>query len=132
MLVVLPRPSAAELPAAVEQPAMAIQPGFAPERFFPPDDPEWPGHWANPPTSWTDAGLPLDSPEALAQARAAIADMPAELRQVLVLRDVDGRSADDVSEALSLSPDEQLSRLHQARGLVRARLERYFDSKEEP
>jgi RNA polymerase sigma-70 factor (ECF subfamily) len=109
---------------------MAIQPAFAPERFFPPDDLEWPGHWANPPASWTDTGVPVDSPEALAQARAAIGDMPAELRQVLVLRDIEGRSAGEVRQALGLSAEEQLSRLHRARGLVRARLEAYFESME--
>ncbi len=57
MLVVLPRArpaleeaSAAE--AAAEAVPLPSGPVFAPDRFFPPDDPTWPGHWANPPAAW--------------------------------------------------------------------------------
>jgi DNA-directed RNA polymerase specialized sigma24 family protein len=59
-------------------------------------------------------------------ARAAIADMPAALRRVIVLRDVRGRSPDEVGEALRLGTEEQRAMLQQARSLVRARLERHF------
>src|SRR5918999_3084543 len=83
MIVVLPRarPLMAEA-AIVDAPALAIEPAaFAPDRFIPPDDPDWPGHWAQPPAAWTAVGMPVDSAGALDQARAAIADMPAVLRQ---------------------------------------------------
>ena len=50
-----------------------------------------------------------------------------KLRQVIVLRDVKRRSADEVRQALSLSPEEERSRRHRARGIVRAQLERYVE-----
>src|SRR5919106_1816280 len=134
MLVVLPRarPALVEAGAAeaAAAPSLAIQPAFPPDRFLPPDDPEWPGHWANPPAAWAGAGMRVDSPEALEQVRSAMAEMPAELRQVMVLRDVEGRSPSDVREALDLSPERERQLLDQARGLVRSRLERYFERPE--
>ena len=126
MVVVLPH---APLSVARASPtaATALEPTFPADRFLPPDDPVWPGHWATPPTEWSLHGGPVEGPEALQQARAAIADMPADLRQVIVLRDVEGRSADEVRRALSLSPEEERSRLHRARGIVRAHMERYVE-----
>jgi DNA-directed RNA polymerase specialized sigma24 family protein len=53
--------------------------------------------------------------------------MPDDLRQVILLRDVEGRTPNEVHEALSLGPEEELAMLHQARCLVRARLERHFE-----
>jgi MFS family permease len=137
MLFVLPRArpalqeaSAADAAAAAEAAVVATQPVFAPDRFFPLDDPTWPGHWANPPSAWTGSGHPVDSPEALEQVRAAIAEMPANLRQVIVLRDVEGRPTSEVREGLTLSAEQETDLLHHARGLVRARLERYFEGME--
>jgi MFS family permease len=125
MMVVLPH---APLSVARASPtATALEPTFPADRFLPQDDPVLPGHWAIPPTEWSLHGGAVEDPEALQQARAAIADMPSELRQVIVLRDVKGRSADEVRQALSLSPEEERSRLHRARGIVRAQLERYVE-----
>ena len=129
MVVVLPRarPALAEA-AVVDQPGLAIErAGFPPDRFLPSDDPQWPGHWATPPAAWGDLGVPVDSPEALAQARAAITDLPDSLRQVMVLRDVEGRPPEEVSRALNVSPEEGRAMLQQARSLVRAHLERHFE-----
>jgi MFS family permease len=127
-IIVLPRArlaiaTADEAAAPTTIEAMA----FPPDRFLPADDPVWPGHWATPPAAWTALGMRMDSAEALDQARAAIAQMPAELRQVMVLRDINGRSPDQVSVALNISAEEQRAILQQARGLVRARLERHFE-----
>jgi hypothetical protein len=129
MLVVLPRtrPALPE-PAVAAGPAPAIDAGaFPPDRFLPPDDPDWPGHWATPPAAWTALGMPVDSPDTLEQARAAIADLPAGMRRVLVLRDIMGQSPTDVGQALNLSSAEQRALLQQARGLVRARLDQHFE-----
>jgi MFS family permease len=125
MIVVLPH--APPSVARASPTATALEATFPADRFLPPDDPVWPGHWATPPTEWSLLGGPVEGPEALQQARAAIADMPADLRQVIVLRDVEGRSADEVRQALSLSPEEERSSLHRARGIVRAHLERYVE-----
>lgn len=135
MLVVLPRARATPEEvgvgeAAAAAPQLAIQPSFAPDRFLPPDDPTWPGHWANPPSAWAGTSLPSDSPEAVDQVRAALTDMPADARQVMVLRDVEGRSPSEVRGALGLSAERERELLHAARGLVRARLERYFGGTE--
>jgi RNA polymerase sigma-70 factor, ECF subfamily len=65
--------------------------------------------------------------ESLEQARAAIAELPAALRQVIVLRDVEGRARGEVRRALNLSPDQERAMVHQARSLVRARLEGFFE-----
>jgi hypothetical protein len=129
MLAVLPRtrPPPAEATGA-EQPELAIEPAaFPSDRFLPPDDPEWPGHWKVLPTAWSALGLPVDGLEALDVARDAIADMPAPLRRVIVLRDVEGRTPDEVRRALDLDPEEQRTMLQQARSLVRARLELHLE-----
>jgi RNA polymerase sigma-70 factor (ECF subfamily) len=55
--------------------------------------------------------------------------MPPALRQVIVLRDVEGRAPSETRRALDLRPDEERALLHQARGLVRTRLERYLEGK---
>ena len=103
---------------------MAIQPAFPPDRFLPPDDPVLPGDWANPPTAWAGSSL-IDSPEAVEVVRAALTDMPAEVRRVMVLRDVEGRSPSEVRRALDLSAAARAWLLQHARGLVRARLESF-------
>jgi MFS family permease len=125
ILAVLPR---SPLPVAQVSPALGVtEPPFPAERFFPPDDPEWPGHWAIPPADWGRLGPRVDDADVLEQARAAVAEMPAALRQLIVLRDVQGRTPDEVREALSLDDEDQRIELQRPRGLVRARLERYLE-----
>ncbi|MEV0650731.1 RNA polymerase sigma factor [Phytomonospora sp. NPDC050363] len=53
----------------------------------------------------------------------AIADLPADQRRVLVLRDVQGHSGRAVAGALGLSVAAMKSRLHRARAAVHASLE---------
>jgi DNA-directed RNA polymerase specialized sigma24 family protein len=103
-----------------------VEPPFPSEQFLPADDPVAPGHWATPPVAWEAIGARADDPDALEQARAAIAEMPEDMRQVILLRDVEGRTPDDVRNALGLSTEDEDTMLHQARGFVRARLEGYF------
>jgi DHA2 family multidrug resistance protein-like MFS transporter len=113
----------------IPTPAAEPEPTFPPDRFLPPDHPDWPGHWATPPVSWEDLGVRVDGADALEQARLALAEMPEPLQQVIVLRDVQGHSPDEVREALGLSPEDESGMLHQARSLVRARLERYLEGR---
>jgi MFS family permease len=122
VLLVVVLPSAQPAPVV----AMTSAPSFPAGRFLPDDDPEWPGHWATPPQEWT--GERLDD-GALAEVRAAILALPPELRQVIVLRDVEGRSAEQVRAALDLDEADQLATLHRARGFVRERLERYIEGR---
>jgi MFS family permease len=130
MLVVLPTPRAVtEDEAAVEAPSLTGQPAFPPDRFLPPDDPNWPGHWKQLPTAWTDAGLPVDSPEVLERVRATVAGLPPPMRQLVVLRDIQDRSPEDVGAVTDLSPDDQLEMLQSARSVIRAQLEAVLESK---
>jgi len=108
-----------------------LGPTIEPDRFFPPDHDEWPGHWASPPPAWEN--LPearLEANETLDQVRAALAGLPDAHRRVIALRDVEGLSSDEVCAVLGLTPANERVLLHRARGRVRARLERYFDSEE--
>jgi RNA polymerase sigma-70 factor (ECF subfamily) len=53
-----------------------------------------------------------------------LAALPAAYRTVLVLREVEGLSTAETAECLSVSEDVVKQRLHRARGMVRAALER--------
>jgi len=63
---------------------------------------------------------------------AAIDKLPRELKIVLVLRDVEGLSAEEVAETLSLSVPAVKSRLHRARVFVRRELAGYFEGRGTP
>jgi MFS family permease len=129
VIVVLPQAPApvGEAAPVVPAPAHEREPVFPVDRFVPPDDPQWPGHWANPPAAWDALGVAIDGAGALEQARQAIVAMPPTLREVIVLRDVEGATPGEVQRALDIGPEDERARLHQARGLVRARLERYLE-----
>jgi predicted MFS family arabinose efflux permease len=107
--------------------AVPLEPAFAADRFLPADDPEWPGHWAHPPEAWDRAGVAIDGDAALTEVRAALTDLPAIQHDVLVARDVEGRSAAEVGTAVGVAPSEALDLLHQARGRVRNRLDRFVE-----
>jgi RNA polymerase sigma-70 factor (ECF subfamily) len=79
------------------------------------------------------------SPEEMAAGRelaalldGAIAELEPAYREVLVLRDVEGLTAPEVAEVLGVSADAVKSRLHRARGHVRARLEARLPHAERP
>jgi MFS family permease len=130
VIVVLPRAPAPVGEAAPVVPAPAQEePVFPVDRFVPLDDPQWPGHWANPPAAWDALGVAVDGAGALEQARQAIAELPPALREVIVLRDVEGATPGEVQRALGLGPEDAQALLHQARGLVRARLERHLEGR---
>jgi RNA polymerase sigma-70 factor, ECF subfamily len=103
------------------------EPAVDAARFLPADHPEWPLHWAIPPTAW--GGSPeaeLLSRETLDLVERAIADLPPAQREVITLRDVEGWASEEVCNALGLSETNQRVLLHRARSRVRAALERYF------
>jgi Sigma-70, region 4 len=121
---------AAQLLAAttVEAAATVSVPAFPADRFLPADDPEWPGHWAFPPSAWEGVVPPdlLHSDATLDEVHGAISELPDFHRRVLVLRDIEGRSQEEISESLDLGADDVRQALHAARLHVRARLERFF------
>jgi RNA polymerase sigma-70 factor, ECF subfamily len=98
------------------------------DRFLGPDDPVWPGHWAAAPRDWsTVPDVRLLARETLDRIRAAIAELPDRQQEVIVLRDVEGWSAEEVCQALGVSEVNQRVLLHRARSKVRGALERYLD-----
>jgi RNA polymerase sigma-70 factor (ECF subfamily) len=98
------------------------------DRFLGPDHPVWPGHWAAAPRDWsTVPDVRLLARETLAVIRAAMAELPARQQEVIVLRDVEGWSAEEVCATLGLSEVNQRVLLHRARAKVRAVLERHLD-----
>lgn len=106
--------------------------GLDPERFLP-DGHTWAGHWAAAPSSWGPAPLErLLAGEAQGIIHETIATLPDAQRQVMTLRDLDGWDSDEVCELLSLSEGNQRVLLHRARTKVRAALEQYFASGDEP
>jgi len=98
-----------------------------PDRFLDSDHPRWPGHWGQAPSSWE--GIPeqrLVSKETLAQVGAAISALVPTQQRVIILRDVEGWSSDEVCELLGVSEVNQRVLLHRARSSVRGELERYL------
>jgi RNA polymerase sigma-70 factor (ECF subfamily) len=104
------------------------EPTFDADRFRPPDDPEWPGHWAAFPNDWEhQPESRLLASETLALVGAAIERLPPAQREVLTLRDVDGWSSVEVCNELGLSETNQRVLLHRGRAKVRRALESYFE-----
>src|ERR671936_1657017 len=75
--------------------------------------------------STPDAAAVAERAELDAALRAAIAELPDERRLVLVLRDVEGLSYEQIAEALALDLGTVRSRLHRARMQLKEKLERF-------
>ncbi len=58
----------------------------------------------------------------------ALADLPVRQRSVIVLRDVEGCTSEEVCDILEITPANQRVLLHRARTAVRGRLEDYFEA----
>jgi RNA polymerase sigma-70 factor (ECF subfamily) len=97
-----------------------------PDRFQR-DDGAWPGHWSAPPRPWQEPDRRLQSLEAREELKRAIAQLPERQRLIVGLRDVEGRSAEEVCELLELTPDNQRVLLHRGRSRLRAVLEDYIE-----
>ena len=74
----------------------------------------------------SDTGGGLEHDEVETALRQAIAALPEERRIVVVLRDVEGLSYDEIATALNLEPGTVRSRLHRARLDLKAKLERFL------
>lgn len=71
-------------------------------RFRPIDDPKFPQQWAAPPRSWPDERILAR--ETVDQLRNAVAQLPPAQQVIVGLRDIEGWSADEVCEALEITP----------------------------
>jgi RNA polymerase sigma-70 factor (ECF subfamily) len=112
------------LPVAVGVPCVD------PARFHPPDAVDWPDHWRVGPVPWPAPEEALLAGETRRVVVEAIAALPGALREVLVLRDLEGMTAAETCAVLGLSDVNQRVMLHRARARVRLAIEEYFDATE--
>ena len=92
-----------------------------PERFT---GPAGRGMWAQPPERWSDQPeTRLLSNATLALVASTVQVLPENQRRVLVLRDIEGWTSEEVCDLLELSEVNQRVLLHRARSRLRAVLE---------
>ncbi len=98
-----------------------------PEWFLPPGD-AWAGHWAHQLHDWGQ--LPDEvvlAQEIRAHVQRALEALPPSQRLVMTMRDIEGWTAAEVCNALSISETNQRVLLHRARAKVRRALECYLE-----
>jgi RNA polymerase sigma-70 factor, ECF subfamily len=88
------------------------------------------GHQAVASREWSDALL--ERKETGAIVREAIARLPDQYREVLVLRDIEDRDTAEAAELLGTTPNAVKVRLHRARQALRTLLDREFQIKGAP
>lgn len=84
------------------------------------------GHWSVPPSG---RFLPEDrtvARELIGYVRAALNALPERQRQLVILRDLVGTSAEEAAEILELSAQAQRALLYRARGSLRNELEKRY------
>ena len=83
------------------------------------------GHWVDRPVLWDelDPERVVRGRQLWAHAMEAIEKLPQGQKAVIILRDIEGQSAEDACSLLSISPENQRVLLHRARGRVRAVLD---------
>lgn len=102
--------------------------GIDPDSFIDGADERWRGHWSAAPASWdTVPEHRLLAQETLDGVRRAIDSLPERQQQVILLRDIEGWTSEEVCDALELSEANQRVLLHRARTKVRAAIERELD-----
>jgi RNA polymerase sigma-70 factor, ECF subfamily len=101
-----------------------MEPAVDPDRFLPPGE-EWAGWWARPPAHWDVPETALLAAETRREVERAIAALPPNQRAVITLRDIEGWSAEDIRNILSITDTNQRVLLHRARSSVRRKLEGY-------
>jgi RNA polymerase sigma-70 factor (ECF subfamily) len=85
------------------------------------------GMWSAGPHSWDNVPeSKVLGDETLQHVRHAIDALPQKQREVILLRDVAGFDAAEVSGLLGISPANERVRLHRARAAVRQKLEDYL------
>jgi RNA polymerase sigma-70 factor (ECF subfamily) len=83
------------------------------------------GHWASMPRLWDelDPERVVGGRQLVAHVLAALEHLPAGQRAVLVLRDLEGQSAEEACALLKISAENQRMLLHRARGRIRKLLD---------
>ncbi len=105
------------------------EPAVDPERFLPPGHQRWPGHWSTPPQPWeSDPESRVLAAETLDVVRGVLDLLPMGQRAVVTLRDVQGWTPEEVSDALGVTRGNQRVLLHRARSRLRAALEEWMQA----
>jgi len=100
-------------------------PSVDPGRFL--TSGQWAGHWAVFPEPWpnpVDGALAVELRE---QLTAALSTLASRQCVVVVLRDVNGLTSEEVCEILGITAQNQRVLLHRGRATLRTRLEDYLD-----
>jgi RNA polymerase sigma-70 factor (ECF subfamily) len=84
------------------------------------------GHWSDPPSQRFLREDQTAAGELVALVRAALDQLPQRQRQLIILRDLAGVSADEAAGILRLSAEAQRSLLYRARGNLRNELEKRY------
>lgn len=97
----------------------AEEPAIDPSRF------RASGEWGLPPQQWDELTPErlVSSSQQLTVLQRAIADLPATLREALVMRDLEEMDCKDICALLKITESNLYVRLHRARERVRAVLE---------
>ena len=103
-----------------------FEPTVEPSRFQGPND-RFPGGWRSFPPTWDEVpDQRLLAAETRQHLQSAIESLPPQQREVVILRDVHGCSADEVCSVLQLSAANQRVLLHRGRARVRHMLAQYL------
>jgi RNA polymerase sigma-70 factor, ECF subfamily len=84
------------------------------------------GHWSTPPSQRFLPEERTVASELVDYVRVALDALPARQRQLIILRDLVGTSAEEAAEVLELSAEGQRALLYRARGNLRNELEKRY------
>lgn len=113
--------------ATAQSPRLGEAPAVDPSRL---ENPELgPGYWPAAPPSWERPDLKALRGELADVLARCIDKLPAAQREVVVLRDVEGWTSDEVCDALGLTSVNQRVLLHRGRTRLRSFLEEYLDER---
>jgi len=89
---------------------------------------EWAGHWACPPQPWDDQTPEklLASQQTVNAMNSAIESLPRTLKEVLILRDIEGMDVKEACALLKITETNLYVRLHRARERVRKVVEAHL------
>ena len=97
------------------------EPAVDPTRF------DGDGGWADPPEHWIEAAeRRMEAGKLADRIRAWIGELPARQREVVLLRDIEGMSSDEVCAVLALTEGNQRVLLHRGRSRLRQLFEDEF------
>jgi RNA polymerase sigma-70 factor (ECF subfamily) len=83
------------------------------------------GHWVDPPKLWDelDPEREVGGRQVWVIVQEVIQALPAGQKAVIILRDIEDRTAEEACALLEISPENQRVLLHRARGRVRAAID---------